>query len=232
MKIQIKFQKILFIVSLVLAAIALVYGFAYCTGSLSYAFAARSGQFTSSRLKKDPINADALYKFVMGKGDYDGEAWPDAGTGFNSLLVILCVVLVVIAALQFLFASNSRRNYYITNYISIGVFAVFAIVVAVIAFWGISQTEALFNDLDWVRYKEVYDTIQAEIQAGGGAGSGWDKYSDSHAIFALGYALFAIVMVDSILLVLNTVWKVLLMRGEKALLLKNSNSETIEEVAQ
>ena len=94
MKIQIKFQKILFIVSLVLAAITLVYGFAYCTGSLSYAFAARSGQFTSSRLKKDPINADALYKFVMGKGDYDGEMWPDTGTGFTHYEFIQCICIV------------------------------------------------------------------------------------------------------------------------------------------
>ena len=222
MKIQIKFQKILFIVSLVIAAIALVYGFSFCTGSLAYAFKARSGAF-SYPLDEDPIGVDKLYQFVMGKGDYDGEVWEEAGTGFNSLLVVMCIVLLVIAALQFFFATHSRRNYYITNYISVGVFAVFAIVVAAVAFWGISYSESLFNDLDWATYKEVYDAVKD------GTGMGWQYYSESHTIFAIGYAVYTIVLVDAILLILNTVWKVLLMRGEKALLLKNT--KTTEEVA-
>lgn len=224
MKIQIKFQKILFLITLIIAALSLVYGFAYCTGAISYAISARSGSF-SGRLRDNPINADALYQFVMGKGEFDGEVWADAGMGFNDLIVILSVVLVVVAALQFFFATNSRRNYYITNYISVGVLAVYMVVVACIGFWGVSHSEALFNALDWQRYKEVYDSVVS------GGGMGWQYYSNSHAMFALGYVLYALILVNAIILVLNTVWKVLLMKGEKELLSKNSNTTNAEVVA-
>lgn len=222
MKTQIKFQKILFLVTLILAALSLVYGFAFCTGSLSYAFAARSGQF-SAPLRKDPIGADALFTFVIGK-EYVNNTWTATATGFNDLIVILGVVFVVLAALQFFFATNSRRNYYITNYISVGVLAVFGIVLAAIGFWGVARTESLFGALDFERYKSVYDGVTtAKEQIAQGMPNvtvpiGWEKYSDSHAIFIIGYILYAVVIVDAVMLVLNTVWKTLLMKGEKALL--------------
>lgn len=215
MKTQIKFQKILFLATLIIAALSLVYGFAFCTGSLTYAFAARSGMFSAS-LRKDPIGADALYSFVIGKS-YESGKWLSSGTGFNDLIVILSIVLVVIAALQFFFATNSRRNYYITNYISVGVLVAFAFVVAIIGFWGVAKTESLFNALDWATYKEVYDAVKA------GEGMGWDKYSDSHVMFYLGYIMYALVLINAVTLVLNTVWKYLLMKGEKQLLSKNTN---------
>lgn len=221
MKLQIKIQKILFLVTLIIAALTLVYGFSYCTGALTYAFKAISGG--SGDLKNDPIGVDALYKFVMGKGDFTGSRWEEGPMGFNSLIVVLGIVLVVLAALQFFFATNSRRNYYITNYISIGVLVVFAIVVAAVGFWGVAKCESMFNDLDWVRYKEVYDRVQA------GTGSGWEYYSESHSMFILGYVLYTVVLIDAILLVLNAVWKYLLMKGEKELLSKNPN--LTEEVA-
>ena len=205
-----------------LAAITLVYGFSYCTGTLTYAFNARSGRFAGS-FRNDPIGADEAYKFVMGAGDYVAGQWNEGGVGFNDLLVVICVVFVVICALQYFFATNSRRNYYITNYISVGILIVYAIVVAAIAFWGISHTEALFNQIDFERYKSVYDNV---VQNGG---TGWQYYSDSHAIFQIGYAIFALVLVDAILLTLNTVWKYLLMKGEKALL--NNNTKLTEGVA-
>ena len=216
MKIQIKFQKILFLVTLILAAIALVYGFSFCTGALHAAFTLVSGGTGDTNL--NPINSDGVYQFVMGKGDYIGnKRWGDGPIGFNDLLVILCVVLVIICALQFFFATNSRRNYYLTNYISVGVLVVYALVVAAVAFWGISHTQALFNQIDFATYKTLYDNGSSRY------------YSDSHVIFALGYAVFALVLVDAILLVLNTVWKYLLMKGEKELLSKNTT--LTEEVA-
>lgn len=229
MKIQIKFQKILFLVTLIIAAIALVYGFSFCTGSITYAIESRSGMFPRP-YRDDPIGADALYQFVMGKGEYNGEVWADGGVGFNDLIVVLAVVFIVIAALQFFFATNSRRNYYLTNYISVGILVAFAVVVAIVGFWGVAHTEALFNGLDWEKYKSVYDRIQEAIKNDQPVGVGWRHYSDSHAIFALGYVLYAIILVDAIVLALNTVWKYLLMKGEKNLLLKNQNITEAEVV--
>lgn len=209
-------------VTLVIAALTLVYAFAFCTGAVSYAFAARSGMF-SAPLRKNPINVDDLYGFIMGK-EYTESRWADAGVGFNDLIVILGVVLVVITALQFFFATNSRRNYYITNYISVGVLVVFALVVSFVGFWGVAKSEALFNQIDFARYKEVYDLVKA------GEASGWERYSDSHVMFILGYIMYAVLLINAIVLVLNTVWKYLLMRGEKALLSKIPNISVEEAV--
>ena len=43
-------------------------------------------------------------------------------------------------------------------------------------------------------------------------------FSDSQLWFILGYVVYAIVIVAAILLILNLVWKILLMKGEKQLL--------------
>lgn len=226
MKTQIKFQKILFLVTLIVAALTLVYGFSFCTGSLQSAFKVVSAKY-SNPFDKNPINADALYTFVIGDVfDSTELTWTRSQVGFNDLLIVMSVVFVVIAALQYFFASNNRRNYYITNYISVGVLVVYALVLTIVAFWGISTTLSLFNNINWDYYYKVY---QASVAAGGGAA--WAFYDKSYIMFILGYILYAIVLIDAVLLVLNTVWKVLLMKGEKALL-ENSLNKTGTEVAQ
>lgn len=186
------------IVTLILAAVTLVYAFSFCTGSLAYAFNARSGQL-SRPYRTDPINADALFTFVQ--GDKENKT-----TGFNSTLIVLCIVYIVIAVIPFITACHSRRKYYITNYVAIGLTVAFAVVLSIYAFIGISTANGLFNQLDFEKYQQLKEANYLVY------------YSDSPAIFAIGYALFVVVIVNAAVLVLNLLWKIKLMKGEKALL--------------
>lgn len=196
MKTQMRFQKIIAMVTLILAAVTLVYAFSFCTGSLAYAFYGTTKNFGTA----NPINADELF---------------DTSQSFNDLLVVLCIIYIVITVTLYITSSHSRRKYYITNYVSIIVTAVFAVVLSVYAISMIGVCQGLFNQLDFETYKQMYENGQLQY------------YSDSNAVFALGYVLFILVIVNAAVLILNMLWKIKLMRGEAALL----KDGRIEEVA-
>lgn len=195
MKTQMRVQKILMLVTLILSALTIVYAFSFCTGGMSYAFSARSGEFGA--YPDDPINADALFDFVQ---------------PFNTMFIILCIVYLCTVALLYFFSCNSRRNYYITNYIAIGICVVYSLVFAIYSFIMIGIANGLFNNLDFDMFYELF------ISKTQYASEGVDNYSDSRAIFIIGYILFSLVVIDVAALVLNTIWKIKLMKGEKALL--------------
>ncbi|MDE6850072.1 MAG: hypothetical protein K2J54_01965 [Clostridia bacterium] len=135
-----------------------------------------------------------------------------ASQKYVSTSVVLSIVLIVLSALLFFTGCNTRRNYYITNYVIIGVIAIFAVAVTIYSFVGISTSMNLFyNDIAW--------------EAGTNGGLNYaDKFNSNYVIskssanFVIGYILYALVLVDVAALVLNLIWKIKLMKGEKALL--------------
>lgn len=202
MKTQMRFQKILMIVTLVMAALCFVYSLAFLTGGLGNVryYYPKSGD---SRI--DYINCAKFF---------------DASQSYVGTAVILSIVLIILSALLFFFGCNTRRNYYITNYIIIGLVAVMAFVVAIYSFVCISNIMNLFyNDIAWTSSKSSVPEYfySSELRA---IGRLRDAYpvSKSSLNFVLGYILYAFVIVDVAALVLNLIWKIKLMKGEKALL--------------
>lgn len=196
--------------TLILAALTLVYAFSFCTGSIAYAFNARSNQVGGYRM--DPIKADALFEFVQGK-KATGEK---LGAGFNSVLIVLCIVYIVITVTLFITSCQSRRNYYITNYVATALTAVFGVVLAIYTFVSLGTALGLFNQIDFEQLKWFSENNLVPY------------YSDSRATFIIGFILFTVVILNAVVLVLNLLWKIKLMKGEKALLAKSNT----EEVAQ
>lgn len=197
MKTQMRFQKILMLVSLVVTALTFVFGLFFLTGSLGYAT-----------------------KYI-GSTSIGAENFVDASQSFVKTLVNLSIVFIVIAAILFITSCHSRRNYYITNYIAIGLFVVFALFMMIYIIVNVSQTMDLFlNEINWEIVPEKMAALMGRYPM--------DK-GDTYA-FILGYVVAVIILVDAALLVLNTVWKVLLMKGEKKLLEDSANAHA-EEVA-
>lgn len=199
MKTQMRFQKILMLVSLVVAALTFVFALFFLTGSLGYA----TKYVTDAA---DPINA---------------RAFVDASQGYVKTLVALAIVFIVIVAFMFITSCQSRRNYYITNYIAIGLFVAFALVMTVYIIIMVSSSMNLFlNDINW-------DAVPDRVAALGGLYplDKGEKYP-----FIIGYVVAVLVLVDAALVVLSTVWKTLLMKGEKKLL-EGSKNVQAEEVA-
>lgn len=194
MKTQMRFQKILSYATLVIAALCLVFTVSFLTGGMGNVH-----YYT-------PLEGGALNDKI------NAENFVNASQEFVGTMLILSIVFILVAATLFITASNKRRNYYITNYIAIGVVAAFAIALAVYLFIGVGNVMNLFyNDIAW--------------EAGTNGGKNYaDMFNANYPVnksaanFIIGYALGALVVCTSAVHVLNLVWKIKLMKGEKALL--------------
>ena len=124
---------------------------------------------------------------------------------FNQLLTKAGLALILSALSLFVFGAHKRRKYYLGNYITIGLNSALTIGVSV---WGIRNV---------IKYKEMYYQIDFE------ALEMWQgllklPYDISPFWFNAGFFVFGIAIVAAILGILNLVFKVLVMRGERMLL--------------
>lgn len=186
MKTQMRFQKILMLVTLVVAALSFVYALSFCGGTV--------------------YQYNSLYDQINKVEEVEGaEALFLASQKYNDILIGLSVAFIVIVALNFVMASQSRRNYYVTNYVSIILTAVYAVVFAILLLVFVSNTFSLFAAID----REVAEFEYSLVM---------DDFKYSVVNFILGYLMAALMIVNAVILVLNLVWKIKLMKGEKQLL--------------
>lgn len=188
MKAQMKFQKILSLLSLIVAAIVFVYALSFNSGNMS-----------------------ALVQYyVYEKSGYDVATQViSSAQSFVDLMITLCIILFIVIAFLYITCSNSRRNYYITNYISVGIMIALTLVITVIGIINVTVVMSNFYAMDWAELNEIY-----EMEAGMGA----PYVSQSPVIFILGYIVFVVLLADCLAWVYNLIWKIKLMKGEKALL--------------
>lgn len=174
------------LVTLVVAALSFVYALSFCGGTI--------------------YQYNSLYDQINKVEEVEGaEALFLASQKYNDILIGLSVAFIVIVALNFVMASQSRRNYYVTNYVSIILTAVYAVVFAILLLVFVSNTFSLFAAID----KEVAEFEYSLVM---------DDFKYSVVNFILGYLMAALMIVNAVILVLNLVWKIKLMKGEKQLL--------------
>ena len=224
MKAQMRFQKILCLVMLILGALATVYAFCYCSGSLS-----ELGQV---------LNDKGRSEFKASAGKYDATLFLDI-QGFNDLLMYLGIVMILFAVLLYITGCNKRRNYYITNYVATGVCAGGNIIFSIILMAMNGVWMGRFNNVDfasWAKYNAdniadyLADAAKYGFEIDPAALAPYQHYSESNAWFAIGFVLYTLIIIASALLILNLVWKIFLMRGEKQLLNGAKTVETNETV--
>lgn len=206
MKAQMKFQKIMCLVMLLVGALSAIYCFIYCTGPL-----ANIGVTLS---KKDGLPD---YDAVFGPAQ---ELYVDVQP-FNTALLILSIVMIVAAAVLYITATNKRRNYYISNYVATGLVCGVDVAVSLYVFIQNSIFLGRFNNLmsDPVISGEFKRISESRPDV---------EYVTSTWTFALGYVVYIIVIAACAALIFNLIWKIKLMKGEKMLL---NGQSTVEEVA-
>lgn len=124
---------------------------------------------------------------------------------FNSYFLRESIVLILIACLLFLTNTHVRRRYYIGNYISVAIFAIANIYVAIEAHGYIEAFKERFLRVDFNALKE-----HAEM---------WKTaYSESTFWFDIHYVVFALSVLVAVALVASTIWKVRLMKEEARLI--------------
>lgn len=189
MKTQMRFQKILMLVTIIVAALSFVYALSFCSGTI-YQYGTL--RYTSgNRVLERVPGAIALY---------------DATQLYNGILITLSIIFIVVAALNFIMASQKRRNYYVTNYVATGITVAFQLVFAIILIYFLADTLSLFNAIDKVAAEAAY------------RGSDLNKFKYSTVNFILGFVLTAVIVLNAVAVILNLVWKIKLMQGEKKLL--------------
>jgi len=124
---------------------------------------------------------------------------------FNGVFLRYSIVLILLACLLYITNTHVRRKYYIGNYIPICAFAAANIYVAVWAHQYIEAFKVRFLRIDFAALKE-----HAEM---------WKTaYTESTFWFDIHYLVFGISILVSLGLVACAVWKMKLMKEEKALI--------------
>ena len=198
MKTQMRFQKILMLVTLIVAALSFVYALAFCSGTV-YQYGTLYLQ--SSGKERVPGAADL---FLVSQYD-------------NGILITLSIVFIVVTVLHYIAASQKRRKYYVTNYVATGIVVLYQIVFAILLIVYVSEVFSLFNAIDRVAAEEAYLR---------------DDFKYSTINFIMGYVLVGVVVVNAVALILNLVWKIKLMQGEKKLLEGSQVSAPVESAPE
>lgn len=214
MKTQMRFQKIFMIVSLIIAALCVVFALIFCSGTI---YNVSSLYDTVEKIEKsvtfrpDRNSPEVTYIALGAKNLFD------ATQNVSDVLLVLGIIMVLCVVLNYIAATNKRRNYYITNYVAIGIVTAFELALAIVIIVLVSNSQAVLGKCDFEQMKVVYERLN----------NGAELATDQNWVFGVGYALAAILIVDAIGFVLNLVWKIKLMQGEKALL----NGGLVKEVA-
>ncbi len=124
---------------------------------------------------------------------------------FNKNLTTAGIVLILSAVALFVFKSHDRRKYYIANYITIGVNAVLNVAVSVWALSNVIAYKAQFLLIDFDRLFEVAEIFKRSA-------------TDSTFWFDAAWFVFIFVFLATALSIGNLVWKIVVMRGERALI--------------
>ena len=178
---QLKFQKILALALLIFSAVCFVFSIGITTN---------------------------LYGLYLSKAVnfFDGMQIYDDIQVYNHYAVIFSIVLICSSLLPFIFASNTRRLYYLDNYIASGVQAAWFIFYAIYNLINcIAYKNRFLTEVDFTAYKETADLFKF-------------TYSESTFFFDAGIVLSILCIVFALVIAGNAVWKYLLMKKEKEIL--------------
>ena len=153
---------------------------------------------------------DSLYPTMMNPYDLTDTDVPGSiiyydMQPFNMQLLRVSIGLILLSCLLFITNTASRRKYYIGNYAAVGLNAVANVCAAVWAHGRITAFRAQYLEIDFEAlqfHSEIWET----------------PYIDSTFWFDVHYAVFALTLIVTVLLIANTIWKMNLMRGEKKLI--------------
>jgi len=125
--------------------------------------------------------------------------------GFNQDLLKAGIGVLLLAVLLMITGTHSRRKYYAANYTAVGLFTAACIAAAA---WAHGQIAAY--KLQYLTTVD-FQSLERRLSRAG-------TYTDSTFWFDIHIAVFAVALIAAALLVLNTIWKIRLMKQEKKLI--------------
>lgn len=194
---QVKLQKLICLFALIAGVAVFAYALGFATDLYDAFYEAVSAKTLKSRIP----GGELLYLIQP----------------FNSQLLMVGVGMILLAVLLFITSTQSRRRYYIGNYVSTGLYAVAAVAATVWAHMWIEAYKAYFlTHVDFAVFKEYAEKRNS-------------LYTESTFWFDAHYVVFAVLILAAVLLVANAIWKVSLMKQEAKLL--QNGEDTKKDVA-
>lgn len=133
---------------------------------------------------------------------------------FNRSLTKNALVVILLAVLLFITCTNTRRRYYVSNYVAIALCAGGGIAFACWSFFWLSSWKLTYQmRVDFEGLKEFAE--KKHFQYFGPDHTFW---------FDSGIVLDIVLIVLLALLVLNMIWKIIMMKSEKKLLQNGKES--------
>ncbi len=185
---QIKCQKLLCIAAIIACAITFLYALGIMTDLYDALYSTMRNPYD---LTETDVSGSILYYMMQ---------------DFNKDLLKYSIALILLACLLFLTQTHVRRKYYVGNYVAVGLYSV-----ATVAYtaWAHAYIEG---------YKAAFLT-QVDFEALKKHAEMWKTaYVDSTFWFDVHYGVYAILLVVTVLLLLNLIWKIRLMKAEKRLI--------------
>ncbi len=155
---------------------------------------------------------ECLYKTMMDPNNYNntfvnGSIVFYDMQPFNRTFTSLSVVMLLITLLLFFTNTNSRRKYYIGNYIAIAANVLAGAGLSLWAHFEIEKYKAQWLQVDFEQLKAFSELWKT-------------RYTESTFWFDLHYGVFGLVLLTGVLLIINLIWKLILMKAENKLIAK------------
>jgi len=149
---------------------------------------------------------DSLYStYRRGKTSIEGaEVYMDM-QGFNKSFLLASIGMILLSALLFVTNTASRRRYYIGNYCAIGLFSIASIALTVWAHGQIETFKAQWLTIDFAALAD--HAVKRKT-----------LYTESTFWFDIHYVIFGLLLIGTVLLIANAIWKSKLMKDEQALI--------------
>ena len=201
---QMKAQKILCLLAVIVAVILFLYALGIMTDLYDALYSTLKITVTGN--EETGYGLNVTERSVAGAKVYTNMQ------AFDQWLVMASIVYILLAALLFVTNTNIRRRYYIGNYVSVGLYTVASLYIVIYAHPYIEAFKARWLAVDFAALKEYSETYNS-------------AYTESTLWFDLHYAVFALMILAAVLLVANTVWKVMLMKDEAKLVAEGKEAK-------
>ena len=204
---QLKIQKVVCLLALVVAVILFLYALGIMTDLYDSLYSTLRIRVVEDADSATGYTKTASERSVSGSMVYFNMQ------EFNKTLVNYSLVYIILAALLFVTNTSTRRKYYISNYISIGLVAAASLYIPIYTHPYIEIFKAQWLKVDFEalkEYSETYGTL----------------YTESTLWFDLHYFVFALMILIAVALVAMCAWKIVLMREERRLVEESKKKVT------
>ena len=185
---QLKFQKFICLLCIVVAAVTFVYSLGMITDIQE---ALRGTMRNPLKPTQTKVEGSWIY--------YDMQP-------FNKQFVNLSLIPILLGCLLYITKTHSRRKYYVSNFLAVGAYSVATIGIGL---WAHQQIEAFavqyMTTVNFEQLKEYADMWGT-------------PYLDNTNMLDLHRVVLGLAIVSVVALIGNMIWKIILMRGEKKLL--------------